>query len=622
MKYVYDIESYPNFFCVTFKDINTKEIKYFELSEFSNDHIYELYKFINNKNLWLIGYNNHSYDNQLLNYLFINYNNLYWSKNLEIAEKLFDLTVKIIKSDYREFKYKLPFRSIDLMRVGALYQKSLKMSAINLEWPLIQDLPLKPETIIKQEDINIIKEYNLNDVNITEALYDFLLPEIKLREDITKLYKVNVIDEPDSGIANRLLEKFYSESTGLKIQDFKNLKTPRKIIQFKDVIFDNIKFETEELNTFLTNLREFIIFYKDDEAVNPFKKTLIFRGLKINLGVGGIHSDDRPALFKQTDESYIIDCDIGSMYPTTIINHNLSPAHLQKNFIVKYKEIRDLRLEAKKNKEIAKAEGLKTTLNSTFGKTGMNKHWLYDPLMFYRITINNQLYILSLIEQLFLNNFEVISTNTDGITTKVLKDKEKEYYDLCEKWSKRNNFELEYNKYLIYARRDINNYICLQENNKVKEKGDFITTNLTKTNNTKLKGVDKKIISIALRKFFIENISIRDTILNHKNIYDFCIAQRSDEKFTNEYHYIKDNNLSKDTLQKTIRYYISKTGGILYKVDKSTNKHILYCSGRKQTIFNNYEKKEMIDYNIDYGYYISETQKIIDLIINPQLSLF
>ena len=229
---------------------------------------------------------------------------------------------------------------------------------------------------------------------------------------------------------------------------------------------------------------------------------------------------------------------------------------------------------------------------------------------------------MTLIEQLVLNNFEVISTNTDGITCKVLKSRKNEYLEVCNKWCEQTKFELEYVHYTTYARKDVNNYICQYDNGKLKEKGDFITSSLTKTNNTKLKGVDKKIIAIALQNYFIHNKSIKDTIMNHTNIYDFCTAMRTDPKFITEYHYLKDSQLKIDTLQKTNRYYISRSGGSLFKVDKKDNKYINYCVGRQVTIFNDYVEKPMKDYNIDYGYYISETQKIIDLIIPPQLTLF
>ena len=45
--------------------------------------------------------------------------------------------------------------------------------------------------------------------------------------------------------------------------------------------------------------------------------------------------------------------------------------------------------------------------------------------------------------------------------------------------------------------------------------------------------------------------------------------------------------------------------------------------GQPVTLFNNYVNKLWEDYNVDYNYYISATQKIIDEIANfNQLKLF
>ena len=90
--------------------------------------------------------------------------------------------------------------------------------------------------------------------------------------------------------------------------------------------------------------------------------------------------------------------------------------------------------------------------------------------------------------------------------------------------------------------------------------------------------------------------------------------------FKNEYHYVKDGIASIDQLQQSVRYYISTDGGSLYKKDNETGKMISYCVGKRLSIFNDYFESD--EYNIDYNYYISETQKIIDEIIKPQLTLF
>jgi hypothetical protein len=614
MIYCFDIEVYKNFFCVTFKNVDTGEISYFELSQ-QRDDLDKILEFIGDNKKWLIGYNNFEYDNQLLNYIY--------KYKFITVQQLAELSNNIIKNDFREYKYNLPFKSLDLMRVGALFQKSLKMCAVNLNWLLIQDLPYNEESIITVEQVETVKKYNLNDVEITEALYKFLLPEIKLRKEITLEFNVDVMNESDSGVANKLLSKFYSDLTGLEYKQFKDLRTPRDYIHLSEVVFDNIRFQTPELKHFLDKLKSFVLI----NGKTYFKKSVIFKGLKLVYGVGGIHSDDQPKLFKEDDDNLIIDCDIGSFYPKIIANHNLCPEHLDKRFINMYKQLIPKRIQAKKNKDVAKAEGLKTVLNSTFGKTGLEHHWLYDPMIMYNITVNGQLYITMLIEQLMINNFEVISCNTDGITCKVKRSRLQEYKDICEKWSKQTKFELEYKNYKIYARRDVNNYLALVDGKldefNPKEKGDFITTNLTKTNNVKLKGVDKKIIAIALREYFVNNKPIIDTIKNHINIYDFCTAIRSDNKFSNEYHHIVNGKLQIDTLQKTNRFYVSNSGGSLFKIDKKENKVINYCAGKNVIIFNKFiQYPKISNYNINYNYYITETQKIIDLIIPKQLTLW
>lgn len=308
MKFVFDIECFLNFFCVTFKEVDTKEIKYFEISQYE-DNSEQLYNFINNKKYWFIGYNNYYYDNQLLNYFYINYNNkeqLSIFDSYIIANKLYEQSTNIIKNGKEDYKYNLPFSTIDLMEVGALNLKSLKLCAVNLNWKVIQDLPFKENHIVKFDEIEIVKKYNLNDVEITEELYNFLLPEIKLRKDVSQLYNVNVMNKSDSHMANVLLEKFYSESTGLHPREFKSLRTPREIIHFKDVVFDNIEFQTEELQKFLTELKSFVLI-KDKTY---FKKSLLFKSIRLSLGMGGIHSEDQPKLFKEDNDYYIIDADI------------------------------------------------------------------------------------------------------------------------------------------------------------------------------------------------------------------------------------------------------------------------------------------------------------------------
>jgi hypothetical protein len=423
-------------------------------------------------------------------------------------------------------------------------------------------------------------------------------------------------------IADRLLEKFYSETTGLNIKRFKDLRTERKFIKFDWVVFKDIYFNTPEFIIMLEEIKNHT-YYKGQPF---FSKKIVFDKTIYKLGIGGLHSEDEPGLFEETTDICIIDADIGSMYPATLINHNLAPEHLGPKFAKNFKQIRDDRIKEKVAGNITKSEGLKLIMNGAIGKTRNKYSFLYDPLVNIQVTINGQLYILMLIERLTLAGFKVISANTDGITTLVQRNRTNEYYKVCKEWEHDTNYSLEYVEYKKYVRRDVNNYLAIKQNGKIKEKGIFTATPITKFNNATdplSRGWDKPISSKALFDYFVNNTPIKQTIENCTNIHDFCIAKRIDDKFTNEFHSIKNGDYQKDILQRSVRYYVSKDGGVLLKTCEAEGKVANYEVNKRVTIFNDYvEHDNFSKYNIDYAYYINHTQKIIDLIINPQLTLF
>lgn len=619
MLWIFDVESYSNFFSVIFKNPKTKEIRTFVLFGDRND-IDELHMFVNDTRKWLVGYNSFNFDNQILKYICRNHFELTMS-SVDIATKnINDLVIRIIEDDVSDFKYRLPFQGLDLMKIG-FYRKSLKLIGVGLKWPKLQELPYEPGALIEPDQVDTLLEYNLNDVLITEQLYFHLENNIKLRFNIAKRYGVNVYTESDSGIANRLLEKFHSEATGLHIKDFKWLRTARKYIPFNQVVFDEIHFHTNTFDKLLEEVKDFV-YYQEQPF---FSKSVMFDGIKYKMGVGGLHSVDKGAKFTETDDEYLIDADIGSFYPATLINNQLSPAHLGPKFLKNFITLRDDRIIAKKKKDMTPAEGLKIVLNSAIGKTLNKDHWLYDPIVNLRVTVNGQLYLLMLIERLALADLHTISANTDGITVIVPKTRLEEYNSICKNWENETRYELEYTYYTLYARRDVNNYIAIKPNGSVKTKGIFTKDAPTKFSNGTdplTKGFDKPIVSIAIYEYLVNDIPIEETIRNHTDIYDFCISKKIDNKFTNEFHYIKDGKHITETLQKSVRYYVSKAGGTLLKVDKEIGKVFNYESGKTVTMFNDYFEREMPQYDLDYAYYIHHVQKVLDEIINPQLSLW
>lgn len=304
MIWIFDIETYINYFSVIFKNVDSKEIKEFIIFEEKND-LSALYDFITDQNKWFVGYNSFSYDNQLLRFIHAKYFDFSMTDSNDITIQINTLSNTIIHSEFREYVYNLPFKGIDLMKMGG-YQKSLKLMGVSMKWPKIQDLPIPFDSIIKLEDVNTIRQYNLNDVLMTEQLYIRLLDRIKLRAEISELYNIDCYTESDSGMANRILEKFYSETSGLAKKYFKDLRTERKFIKFDWVVFPEINFQTETLMNLLEEVKNYT-YYKDQPF---FKKRVTYGGIEYKLGMGGIHSVDSGAVFEQTDTTNLIDCDI------------------------------------------------------------------------------------------------------------------------------------------------------------------------------------------------------------------------------------------------------------------------------------------------------------------------
>jgi hypothetical protein len=641
--HIYDIEVYPNGLWASFipvtasqealheyieadidKEYDAKEaalikldIKVFGIFGSRND-LKELVHFLNTVPI-LIGYNNKLYDNLIMDMLCIKYTQLSRYDTNQITSEAYQLSQDIINAQGMNIrysnptfkKYSHPYISIDLMAVlfESIERKSLKQVAINLKWYRIQDLPYHFTTNLKPNQQDYVIDYNINDILITFALYWGQIDIIKLRIELGKLYDVNLLNASKSKTADILLSKFYTDATGLKYYDFKDLRTYHSTIHFGSLIDKRIKFSDSILITFLDKLKATIFNTSNKE----FAVNLIFRNQAYTVATGGLHSKDRAGIHLATNTMLLRDADVSSYYPKIVENLRVHPNHIDGTAFnnIAHTIIQE-RIEAKHAGFKIKAEGLKITLNSgIFGKFGFEMGWLYDLEALYKVTLNGQLFLLMLIERFEDNDIHVISANTDGIVVKLPIDKEELYYELCKQWCNTTGFELEYTDYSKYVYTSVNSYLAIKTNGKTKTKNEFVTE--VQLN----KGYNMPIVAIALNNYYIHNISIDDTLHNHTNIYDFCISQRIGEQFVAEYHELIHNQLVITKLQKNIRYYISTKGGTLMKKYKDSPKRISGVAGETVVIFNDFFKvNDTKEYNIKYNFYKKECYKVINNIAN------
>lgn len=390
------------------------------------------------------------------------------------------------------------------------FGKGLKQTAINLKWFEILEYELPPiseldinfyqripkynglsltdlNKLIEKWDRYIIDDwipdmmhYNNNDVYIVCEMIRLYIDEVKLRYQITKSYEVDVLNSSRSNIADRLFEKFYSEFSGLKPFQWKGKKTQRTVMSFKRIILPFIEFKTPQLQYLLSEMKRTSVTSLGKDS---FKREIKLGNLVYTIATGGLHSQDIPRELRSkinyvdfpstgelewnnlTEDSYIyVHWDIASFYPSIIVNFNVAPAHLNEGCFVKLVQwLRDTRVEAKHSKEeyidgIPKdvlAQVLKIVINSIYGKLGFEAGDICDRLAVLNVTINGQLLIMMLCEELELNGIEVVSANTDGIVVKLFaKDKQK-FDEIAEHWKEITKFGADSEEYLCYINRDI-----------------------------------------------------------------------------------------------------------------------------------------------------------------------
>lgn len=616
----YDIEVYPNLFMVTFFNLDSKDtpktvskglgvnhpdVKVFSYSpELWVDELPQLRSFLSDKEITLVGFNNLFYDTPVLDYV-VSVN----PSNEDIFEFSSNLIARLNgEGVYSEFQRNNIWDEVDLMKAYAFdaLGVSLKQVSINLQWWRVQDLPFDFDRRLSKKEIETVKDYNLNDVLITAELWYASKEMMDLRIELSKEYGIDFRSASDSRMANLMLNKIYAEKTGIPYEDFSELRTKRDLVWLRNCIGKNISFKSVKLQSLLRKIMNSVVVKENDFS---FKESISFGNCSYEIGVGGLHSVDEAGSFF-TDEKFIIqDADVASFYPNIILVNNIIPQHLDQRFIEILSAITKERIEAKKAGDKVKADGLKITINSIFGKLNSDTFWLQDPKSMISVTLSGQLYLLMLVEELTLNGIMVISANTDGIVCRIPRNKVDVYNRVCSEWQVKTGFELEYTEYLAYHRIDVNNYITQKEGGKTKEKGRLVQDVSLK------KGYRHPIVPTAIYSYFVDGVPVIDTLKSSKNILDFCISQKTGRDFRMELRKEDDTPI---VLQKNNRFFVSNnSGGSLVKVNKRTGQEIGLFVGENVTVLNDYDEGLSIEsYDINFDFYINECGKYISEIEN------
>lgn len=639
--YFYDIETISDCFVAVLKAKNDNMYHCFVKSsqtptKLRNNIILhsvdDMEMFIRQNVSFIIGFNNESFDNQVVCHAFKN--NFDFSAINYMADK----RINGAKYPYDYWQNTqaeiLGCRSIDLVKINHYDNKarmtSLKWLSYSYRSRSIKDLPIQPEDSVdtpkKLTDLII---YCCKDVDETENCYNKSLKMIENRLKYNKIVRkrfpsFDCLNYSDVKIGEQLALLEYSDLVNVPYSKIKNL-TSKHIdkVALKDVIPDYIKFKTPLLQEHLKEIRKMELNPNEEE----FKYSLDFEGTTYTFGKGGIHSVDDYRILKPKDDEYLIDSDVGSQYPSSLARKNKYPRHLTKEWIEMVKtdildRVNVYKPAGKKGDDNAQsmADMIKLKLNGgIFGKLNSEYSFQYDPEIFLSVTIGCQLEILMLIESLSLNGFKVKSANTDGIMTLMKKKDHDLFLTLCSEWEKNTNSTvfgtLEHTFYRIVIQNAVNDYLAVDEYGNIKRKGFYLQYEDYDDNYHK--NPSALIIPIAIENYFLKNDPVEKTIKKHKDIYDFCIGVKKNKTFEYLGFSVNDGMVTgfNKYTDKALRFYCSTNGESLYKLFNDL-RLVGQMKDSLVTVAQYIRNENALTYdNINYDYYINKANEVIDKIL-------
>lgn len=585
-KIVLDCEVYKNYFLASFMDIESGKIVSIEkfnegaLDQARLDSIMRQYL--------TISFNGLNYDLLIISAA------LKGASNKTLKE-ISDYIIKQNKTYWQtcqKFDLMVPktWNHIDLIEV-APGQSSLKIYGGRLHSKKLQDLPIEPDAIITEEQRKQLLGYCENDLILTKELYGALEKQIDLRVKMGEQYGLDLRSKSDAQIAEEVIKSELHKVTG---ETYRAPQLPDNY-NFKYRNPSIISFKTKQLqSTFERILSEGFGLGSNGSVVMPEwlrTQQIEIAGAKYQMGIGGLHSCEKSQFVKAGNGYVIEDRDVASYYPNIILQQNLAPESLGMDFIRVYQSIVERRLKAKREGDKVTADTLKICVNGSFGKLGSKYSFLYSPDLLIQTTITGQLALLMLIEALTLKDIKVLSANTDGIVLYYHESKRDVVEDICFDWMLTTTYELETTPYKAIASRDVNNYVAVTTDGRVKGKGVFAKPSLSKN-------PDFSIITRSVAVQIAEGTPYQTTIRKSRDITEFVSIRR-----------VTGGAIWRgEELGRSVRFYQSsevlEDESILY----SKNSNRVPKSAGARPLMN---LPDTFPDDIDYKYYETEAEKLL-----------
>lgn len=536
----YDFEVFSHDWLVVIKDANNRKTY-----EIINDpeglkKIYEA----NKENVW-VGYNSRSYDQ----YIF---------KGILLGMDPKKINDHIIVKNLGGWQYSRLFNKIQLYNYDIMTDKFKGLK--QLEGFMGNDI--RETTVdfninrkLTPKEIEEVFFYCNHDVEQTMKVFINRKEEFDSQMNLIKTFKLPLkyISKTQAQLAAIILEANKADTKedefNYKIVDTLRLKKYDYVREKYISIRDEITQDNALLFELLNDKKKKRKWYNSKAFVE------IVNGVQVSFGFGGIHG----AVEKATEEGVIVNSDVESYYPSQSLRYKFLSRAVRD--YSKFKSIYDTNLQLKHEKKKKEREPFKRICNICYGATKDEFNNLYDPMQANNICINGQLLLLDLVERVeeLLPSAKILQVNTDGVMFKLEKEEDFDVYQaLCDEWQDRTGMKLEHDRIRKLIQKDVNNYLVIMNDGKVKSKGAYVKE-LNQLD------YDLPIVNKALIEYFINNIPVEDTINNCDDLIEFQKVVKVSGKYDHALH--GDKVLS----EKVLRVFASKSNNDLgvFKLHKN-----------------------------------------------------
>lgn len=555
----YDFEVFPYDWLVVIKDTETRTT-YKILND--SEKLKKIYE-ENKENIW-VGFNSRSYDQYILKGVLLGLN----------PQAIND---HIIRQNQGGWSFSKAFNTIQLYNYDIMTDRFRGLK--ELEGFMGND--------IRETTVDFNTDHKLTPHEIEEVFF----------------YCNHDVEQTMHVFMNRK-EEFESQ-----INLIKTFKLPLKYISKTKAQLSAIILEAERREhddefdiTIVDTLRLTKYKFIKEWYLNPINRNynkkldLDIMGVPHSFGWGGLHG----ARTKYQGEGIFVNSDVGSFYPSLMIEYKFLSRNVRHP--EKFKDIYDYRMQLKHEGKKKEQAPYKIVLNGTYGASKDQYNSLYDPLQANNVCINGQLLLLDLIEHIeSKTSFKLIQSNTDGVMFKLnSKDDIELYESICKEWEERTKMTLEHDFISKVVQKDVNNYIVVMENGKVKSKGAYVKS-LNKLDN------DLPIVNKAIMDYFIKGTPVEETINNCNELIQFQKIIKASSKYKYLLH--GKEKINEKISRVFASKYMSDPG--IYKV-KSTKPEKVAGTPERCFIENSDINGKRIPRRLDKEWYIEVAKKRIE----------